>query len=115
MTTDEDVEKLRKLLSQNIKKYRAEKGLSQEKLAELVALSEQTINDIEGCRTWVSDKTLVKISRALNVEIYQLIFPKTEAEKLFPVRVPAEILRELHSKLEKDMASRFDEILTDDK
>jgi len=112
---NEDIEQLRKILSANIKKYRAEMGLSQEKLAELVALSDQTINDIEGCRTWVSDKTLVKIARALKVEIYQLIYPRTEAEKLFPVRLPAEILLELHSNLEKDMACRFNEILTNTK
>jgi len=108
---NDDVYKLRKILSANIKKYRAELGLSQEKLAELVALSDQTINDIEGCRSWVSDKTLVKIARALKVEIYQLIYPKTEAEKLFPVRLPAEIIQELRSNLEKDMACRFDEVL----
>ena len=112
---NEDVAKLRKILSENIKKYRAELGLSQEKLAELVALSDQTINDIEGCRTWVSDKTLVKIALALKVEIYQLVYPKTEAEKLFPVRLPAEILLELRSNLEKDIACRFNEILTDKK
>jgi len=110
---NEEVEKLRKVLSNNIKKYRAELGLSQEKLAELVALSEQTINDIEGCRSWVSDKTLVKIAHALKVEIYQLIYPKTEAEKLFPVRLPAEILLELRSNIEKDIACRFDNVLTD--
>ena len=112
---NEDVEKLRKILSANIKKYRAEMGLSQEKLAELVSLSDQTINDIEGCRSWVSDKTLVKIAKALKVEIYQLLFPKTENDKLFPVRVPAEILQELRAKLEKDMANRFEEVLTDSK
>ena len=109
----DDVYKLRKVLSVNIKKYRAEMGLSQEKLAELVALSDQTINDIEGCRNWVSDKTLIKIARALNVEAYQLIYPKTEADKLFPVRLPSDVLLELRSNLEKDIAQRFTEIMTD--
>ena len=110
---NEDINKLRKTLSANIKKYRAEMGLSQEKLAELISLSDQTINDIEGCRSWVSDKTLVKIAKALKVEVYQLLFPKSESEKLFPTRVPAEILQELRSNLEKDMANRFNEVLTE--
>jgi len=108
---NEDVIKLRKILSANIKKYRAELGLSQEKLAEIIDLSDQTINDIEGCRSWVSDKTLTKIARALKVEIYQLLYPKTEADKLFPIKVPADILNELRSNLEKDMACRFNEVL----
>jgi len=110
---NEDVIKLRKILSINIKKYRAELGLSQEKLAEIIDLSEQTINDIEGCRSWVSDKTLVKIAHALKVEIYQLLYPKTESDKLFPIKVPADILNELRSNLEKDMACRFNEVLTE--
>ena len=102
-------------MSENIKKYRSELGFSQGKLAELVALSDQTINDIEGRRTWVSDKTLIKIACALKVEVYQLVYPKTEADKLFPVRFPADILLELRSNLEKDMARRFDEVVTDRK
>ena len=110
-----DVEKLRKILSGNIKKYRSELGLSQEKLAELAALSNQTINDIEGCRTWVSDKTLIKIANVLEIEAYQLLFPKTEGDKLFPVRLPAEILLELRSAIEKDLARRFDDVITDSK
>jgi transcriptional regulator with XRE-family HTH domain len=110
---NDDVDRLRKVLSVNIKKYRSELGLSQEKLAELVALSDQTINDIEGCRSWVSDKTLVKIARALKVEVYQLMYPETEADKMFPIRLPADILLELRSNLEKDIARRFDEVVTD--
>jgi len=110
---NEDVKKLRKILSANLKKYRSEMGLSQEKLAELVALSDQTINDIEGCRSWVSDKTLVKIARALKIEVFQLMCPKTEAEKLFPVRLPSDVLQDLRSNLEKDIARRFDEVVTD--
>ena len=111
MTDDEY--KLRKLLSANIKKYRTELGLSQEKLAEIVALSDQTINDIEGCRTWVSDKTLVRIARALKVEVYQLIYPETEVGKMFPIRLPSDILLELRTNLEKDIAKRFGEVITD--
>jgi transcriptional regulator with XRE-family HTH domain len=112
---NDDVDKLRKSLSVNIKKYRSELGLSQEKLVELVALSDQTINDIEGCRSWVSDKTLVKLARALKVEVYQLIYPGTEADKMFPIRLPADILFELRSNLEKDIARRFDQVVTDKK
>jgi hypothetical protein len=50
---------LRKLLAANIKVRRSELGLTQEKLAEMVDLSYQMLHDIEGCRTWVSDKTRI--------------------------------------------------------
>ena len=109
----EDTVKLRKTFSANLKKYRAVQGYSQEKLAELAGVSDQTINDIEGCRTWVSDKTIVKIARALKVEVFQLVYPLNEAEKIFPVRFSADILKELRTNLEKDIARRFNEVVTD--
>jgi DNA-binding XRE family transcriptional regulator len=110
MTDDEA--NLRKSLSANIKRYRAKLGFSQEKLAETVGLSDQTINDIEGCRTWVSDKTIIKIARALSIEVYQLFFPQTEAEKIFPVKVPADILQDLKSIIKEDLDRRFSEVVT---
>ena len=110
MTDDEA--KLRKTLALNIKHFRAKLGVSQEKLAESIGLSDQTINDIEGCRTWVSDKTIVKIARAFGVEAYRLLFPQTEAEKLFPVKVPADILQDLKEAIKKDLDNRFSEVVT---
>ena len=76
-------------------------GFTQEKLAEIIGVSDQTVNDIEGCRTWVSDKTIVKLARALKIEVYQLLFPQTESGKLFPTKVPANILQDL-----KDIISK---------
>lgn len=64
---------LRETLSKNIKSKRKLYSLTQEKLAEETGLSAQTINDIEGCRTWVSDKTLVKLATALNTTPAELL------------------------------------------
>jgi len=107
----EEEAKLRKSLSVNIKHYRAKMGFTQEKLAETVGLSDQTINDIEGCRTWVSDKTIVKIARAFNIEVYQLFFPQIETEKLFPAKVPADILNDLRKSIMGDLDRRFNEVV----
>jgi transcriptional regulator with XRE-family HTH domain len=53
--------------------YRRKKlGISQEKLAEMADLSVQMVNSIEGHRAWVSDKTLVALSKALGIEVFQL-------------------------------------------
>jgi len=49
---------LRKTLSANIKKQRENAELTQEKLAEKAGISANMINDIEGCRSLISDKTL---------------------------------------------------------
>ena len=62
----ENIEPLRILLSINIKKYRGKLRYTQEKLVEKAEISAQTLNDIEGCRRWVSSKTMSKLAKALN-------------------------------------------------
>ena len=64
---------LRKNLSLYIKQRRKLFAMTQEKLAEHTGLSAQTINDIEGCRTWVSDKTLVKLAEVLRTTPAELL------------------------------------------
>jgi transcriptional regulator with XRE-family HTH domain len=68
---------LRKILSGNIKKHRELVGLSQEKLAEQAGISVNMLRDIEGCRTWVSDKTLMCLANALKTDVYRLFMPET--------------------------------------
>jgi transcriptional regulator with XRE-family HTH domain len=73
---------IRKTLSTNIKNHRELLGLSQEKLSEKAGISSNMVRDIEGCRTWVSDTTLINIAAALETDIYRLFMPETinEAE-----------------------------------
>jgi transcriptional regulator with XRE-family HTH domain len=68
---------LRKILSVNIKKHRTLLGLSQEKLAEKAGISSNMVRDIEGCRTWVSDKTIINLATALKTDTYRLFMPET--------------------------------------
>lgn len=71
-------EQLRSILSDNIKIRRKQLNLSQSKLAEMINMSTNYVTDIETQRTWVSDTTLIKISSALGVEVYELLKPHTE-------------------------------------
>ena len=103
-------EKLREILSANIKDRRRALGISQEKLAMAAELSSQTINDIEGCRMWVSDKSIVKLAEALNVEAYQLLIPIIEME-WEPAPSPAEILVALRQNIKKNIDEQFESIL----
>lgn len=63
-------------LSNNLKNIRKEKGLSQFELAEKANISEQTINSIESKRLWPSDKTLSKITTALENRYFQTFFSR---------------------------------------
>jgi transcriptional regulator with XRE-family HTH domain len=78
---NEAIKNFRKILSINIKNHREKLGLSQEKLAENAEISTMMIKDIEGCRTWVSDKTLISLASALKTDIYRLFMPDTLPEE----------------------------------
>ena len=69
-------EHIRIVLAGNIKKHRKKFGYSQEKLAEKAGLSAQTLNDIEGCRRWISARTMTNLAKALNIDEYQLLIPE---------------------------------------
>ena len=58
---------IRQTVARNVRRYRKERGLTQERLAELADISNTYIANIECGKTWVSDKTLEKISDALGV------------------------------------------------
>jgi transcriptional regulator with XRE-family HTH domain len=68
-------EKIRQILAQNIKKRRESLGMTQENLAENANLSVQTINTIESSRMWISDKSITRLAKALDIEIFQLFMP----------------------------------------
>ena len=60
------------LLGKNIAKYRKEKYLSQEKLAEMVNLSREYITRVENGQKNISLKKLFAIADALEVGFNQL-------------------------------------------
>jgi transcriptional regulator with XRE-family HTH domain len=99
----------KELLALNIKTQRKKRGLSQEKLAEMTNLSTQSISDIEGLRTWVSDKTLEKLSSAFNVDIFQLFIPTSEGtEKEHELFLYHQLLK-LRTAMKEDIDKRLDQ------
>ncbi len=67
------------LFGKNVKKYRVQSKLSQEKLGELTGLHRTYISDIERGLRSISLNNIEKLSKALNVEIYKLfIFEEVE-------------------------------------
>ena len=98
-------------MSANIKARREALNISQEKLAEMANVSVQMVNGIEGCRTWVSDKTLVKLAGALQVEVFQLFIPAVAggtADSRFLVSV---LLGNLRQNIKNDIDTQFDRFI----
>jgi len=100
----ENPEKIRQVLAENIKKRREYLGLSQEKLAESTDLSVQTINTIEGCRMWVSDKTITRLAKALEVEVFQLLVPYCAIKNELNTSQTA-VLLDLQQKIKNDVVT----------
>jgi transcriptional regulator with XRE-family HTH domain len=71
---------LRKILSKNIRTARETLRITQARLAEYAGISLPYLLDIEYCKTWVSDKTLTNIAKALNVEAYELLINREQSE-----------------------------------
>lgn len=61
-----------KVFGGNVRKYRIEKGVSQEKFAELCGLHRTYISDIECFRRSISLDNIQKIANALEIETYKL-------------------------------------------
>ena len=61
-----------KIFGSNVRKYRKEKDLSQEKLAELCGLHRTYISDIECFRRSISLDNIQKIADALGIDTYRL-------------------------------------------
>jgi transcriptional regulator with XRE-family HTH domain len=83
---------LRKILSQNIKNARSALHITQASLAASAEISVSHMVDIELCRTWVSDKTLTNIAKALNMEAYELLTPE-KTGKLDHQKAENQVLR----------------------
>jgi transcriptional regulator with XRE-family HTH domain len=90
-----------------MKDRRKQLGISQERLAELTGLSVQTINFIEGCRTWVSDKTLIKLADALKVEVFQLVGPAIAGGH----GADTQLLGTLKQYIKSDIDGRFEDFI----
>lgn len=61
-----------KVFGGNVRKYRTEKGVSQEKFAELCGLHRTYISDIECFRRSISLDNIQKIADALEIDTYKL-------------------------------------------
>ena len=63
---------LRQILSKNLKSLRSQRSLSQIELAEKANISIPFLSNIERSNKWPHPDTLVKLAKALDVEVYML-------------------------------------------
>jgi transcriptional regulator with XRE-family HTH domain len=87
---------LRRILSKNIKLLRGQRSLSQIELAEKANISIPFLSNIERQNKWPHPDTLVKLAKALDVEVYSLFQDKMPS-------LPSNVQNTL-AKFKKDIA-----------
>lgn len=68
-----DSHHLRKVLAQNIRQVRAQKGYSQEKLADVAGLHRTFVGSVERCERNISLDNIWKLAVALDVDAATLL------------------------------------------
>ncbi len=71
---------IKEVFGTNLRKYRTEKGFSQEKFAELCGLHRTYISDIECFQRNVSLENIQKIAEALQIPAYFLLVEEEHHE-----------------------------------
>ena len=71
---------LRRTLAENLREYRKEMGLSQEDLAENCNLHRTYIGSVERCERNVTLGTLCALSKALNIEVPNLLLSRKDSK-----------------------------------
>lgn len=95
-------------LSENLRKIRKNKKMTQLDLAIKSDLSEAMIKNIELNRSWPSEKTLSQITDALEIDVYRLFLPLAidfEKEREIKVSITDEIKKCLQKYLEEKLSS----------
>ena len=67
-----------RVLGTNLRKYRLERGISQEKFANLCGLHRTYISDIECFQRNVSIENVQRIAEALDIDAYKLLMQNKE-------------------------------------
>ena len=71
----EEEKKLRLVLAANIKKYRNRRGWNQLFLSEKIDISANYLSAVETGKGWVTPLTLVKLTKAPDIEVFELFMP----------------------------------------
>ena len=74
-------EALRSLVSFNLKRFRANAGLSQEELAERADISVPYLGALERGEKWPSPETFTGLARGLGVEPHDIMRPEDAASR----------------------------------
>ena len=95
-------------LSENLRKIRKSKKMTQLDLAIKCDMSEAMIKNIELNRSWPSEKTLSQITNALKIDVYRLFLPLVidfEKEREIKLSAKDEVTKALRKFIDEKLNS----------
>lgn len=104
---------IRQTFIQNLKYYRKQAGLTQEKLAEKIEMSTTYIGTMESCGRFPSPETIDKIAVALNVRpsvLFDEFGSPENVKSSFEKTYAASIKEELSKRILKDISEVCEKI-----
>jgi len=110
-TDGEGMEELRKILSNNIREFRKDLHLTQEQLAESADISLSYLADIEHCKTWISDKTLLKLAKSLHKKPFELLAEHTNISEKTDIHKISNIIHDEKNELVKTVSAICDKTI----
>ena len=69
---------IKRIFTENIRKYRMLNSLTQQELAEAADISVSFLCDLESGKKWGTLETMAKIATALHIKPYQLLLPEED-------------------------------------
>ena len=99
---------LRQILSKNIKSLRSQRSLSQIEMAEKADISIPFLSNIERGNKWPHPDTLVKIAKALDVEVSVLFQEKISPLPLVTQQSLGQFKKDISVSLHKKMSEAID-------
>jgi len=99
---------LRQVLSKNIKLLRSQRSLSQIELAEKADISIPFLSNIERSNKWPYPETLVKLAKALDVEVYTLFQENIPPQSANVNHTLARFKKDISVSLHKTVAAAID-------
>ena len=97
---------IQKRLTESLRRIHKNKKLTQFDLAVKCDISEAMIKNIELNRSWPSEKTLSQITKALEIDVYQMFLPLAmcfQKHKEIATSIRREIIKRLHDYIDKHL------------
>lgn len=71
------------IISKNIKALRAERGWTQQEMADMLFVTRQTVSNWENGKALPDVETLLQIAEKLDIDVNELVYGKNEEENVF--------------------------------